>query len=336
MGVMWKKLAFGLLAAASFSAVVAPSKTAHADTTTLKIGTLAPPDSPWGQVFKVWKKGVEDRSGGSLQLQFFWSGQQGDDATMVAKIRTGQLDGAAIAAAGLGQIYKQVLVLQMPGLFREWAKLDAARNAMRPGFDAEFEKQGFKVLGWGDIGRAHSMSKGFAVHTPADLKHKNTFYLPGDPIAPTVFSVVGDVTPRQVAVPEILPGLTNGTINVLTAPALVAEQLQWAARLDHMGDDVGGIGIGALVFNSAKYKALPADAATILADTGRIAGEALTRRIRAEDDAAFLRLQGRMTHYALTDPEKEEWKKLFVEVAKRLRGTVFQAQLVDDAVKYAQ
>jgi TRAP-type C4-dicarboxylate transport system substrate-binding protein len=329
---MHRKLLFVLAVVAS----LALPRVARAEPVVLKIGTLAPPDSPWGQVFKVWKKSIEERSAGNLQMQFFWGGQQGDETAMVAKIRTGQLDGAAIAGAGLAQIYKQVLVLQMPGLFREWAKLDAARNAMRPGFDAEFEKQGFRVLGWGDIGRAHSMSKGFAVRVPADLKHKNTFYLPGDPIAPMVFSVVGDVTPRQVSVPEILPGLTNGSINVLTAPALVAEQLQWASRLDHLGDDVGGIGIGALVFAAASIRNLPADAQALLTDTGRIAGEALTRRIRAEDDAAFVRLQGRMTHSALTDPEKEEWKKLFIEVGKRLRGTVFQAQLVDDAVKYAQ
>lgn len=309
---------------------------ARAEPQTLKIATLAPPDSPWGQVFKVWKTGVAERSNGALDLQFFWSGQQGDDAAMVAKMRTGQLDGATLAGAGLGLIEKQVLVLQMPGLFREWAKLDAARNALRPRFDAAFERQGFKVLGWGDIGRAHSMSKGFAVHTPADLKHRNTFFLAGDPIAPTVFSVIGDVTPRAVTVPEILPGLVNGTIDVLTAPALVAEQLQWAPRLDHLGDDVGGIGIGALVFVAARLAALPADVQAVLADTGKIAGEALTRRIRAEDDAAFLRLQGRMTHAALTDPEKEEWKKLFLEVGKRLRGTTFPAQLVDDAVQYAQ
>ena len=330
---MRKKL---LATLASAIVLFGGASSANADATTLKIGTLAPPDSPWGQVFKVWQQGVDQRSGGNLKLQFFWNGQQGDDVAMVAKIRSGQLDGAAISAAGLGQIYKQVLVLQMPGLFREWAKLDAARNAMRPGFDAEFDKQGFKVLGWGDIGRAHSMSKGFAIRTPADLKHKNTFYLPGDPIGPMVFTVVGDITPKQVAVPEILPGLTNGTINVITAPALVAEQLQWSSRLDHMGDDVGGIGIGALVFAAPKIANLPADAREILTDTGKIAGEALTRRIRAEDDAVFARLQGRMTHYSLTDAEKEEWKKVFIEVGKRLRGTVFQTQLVDDAVKYAQ
>jgi TRAP-type C4-dicarboxylate transport system substrate-binding protein len=84
---------------------------ASADPAVLKIGTLAPADSPWGQVFKVWKKSVEERTSGGVELQFFWNAQQGDESAMVGKIRTGQLDGAAIAAAGLGQIDKQVLVL---------------------------------------------------------------------------------------------------------------------------------------------------------------------------------------------------------------------------------
>jgi TRAP-type C4-dicarboxylate transport system substrate-binding protein len=316
------------------SSILTLAGVALADPMSLKIGTLAPPDSTWGQVFRVWKRAVAERSHDAIDLQFFWNGQQGDDRAMVAKIRTGQLDGATLAGAGLGEIDKQVLVLQLPGLFREWAKLDAARADMHAGFDAEFERQGFKVLGWGDIGRAHSMSKGFAVRVPADVKHRRTFYLPGDPIAPVVMSLIGDVTPRQVAVPEILPGLTAGSIDLITAPPLVAEQLQWASRLDTLGDDVAGIGIGALVFSSARYRAVPADAQAIIAETGRVAGEALTRRIRAEDDAALVRLQARMTHYRLSPAEQAEWEKLFVETARRLRGAVFDAALFDEAVRH--
>ncbi len=317
-----------------FAIVTAIAGLALADPTTLKIGTLAPPDSPWGHVFKVWKRAASERSSGAIDLQFFWNGQQGDDRAMVAKIRTGQLDGATLAGAGLGEIDRQVLVLQLPGLFREWSKLDAARADMRGRFDASFERQGFRVLGWGDVGRAHTMSKGFAVRVPSDVKHRRTFYLPGDPIAPVVFSLIGDVTPREVAVPEILPGLTSGSIDLLTAPPLVAEQLQWASRLDTIGEGVAGIGIGALVFSNARWSAVPADAKTILAETGRVASEALTRRIRAEDDAALVRLEGRMTHYALGPSEKAEWEKLFVETARRLRGSVFDAATFDEAVRH--
>ena len=66
-------------AAAAIALTIAGA--ALADVTTLKIGTLAPPDSPWGQVFKVWKRAVSERSSGAIDLQFFWNGQQGDDAS---------------------------------------------------------------------------------------------------------------------------------------------------------------------------------------------------------------------------------------------------------------
>ena len=328
----FKRLVFA--AAAVLAALSAPGD-AQADATTLKVGTLAPGDSPWGQVFKVWKRAVEQRSGGSIQLQFFWNGTQGDEMAMVGKIRTGQLDGAAITAIGLGQIYKQVLVLQLPGLFTDWSKLDNARNEMRANFDTQFESQGFKILGWGDVGRGHVMSKGFAVKVPADLKHKNTYYYSGDPIGPVLYSLVGDVTPKQLGVPEILPGLTSGSINVVLAPALAAEQLQWASRLDNINNAVAGVGIGALVFSSNKVKGLPADAQNILIQTGAIAGQALTTRIRREDDAAFGRLKARMSGYDPNASEMAEWQKLFADTRARLRGTVFQPAVFDEAVRYS-
>jgi TRAP-type C4-dicarboxylate transport system substrate-binding protein len=317
----------------ALSAVI--PRTAQASDT-LSIGTLLPAQSPWGQVFRVWARAVSERTSGALSLQFFWNGQQGDEGALVGKMRTGQLDGAALTATGLAMIYRDVLVLQLPGLFRTWDKLDAARSAMRGGFDAEFEKQGFTVLGWGDVGMAHLMTKGFEVHTPADLKHKDCFFLPGDPIAPVFYSVVGDVTPRQVGVTEILPGLTSNTINVVNAPALAAEQLQWAPRLDHIGLDVSGIGIGALVFASAKLRGLPADAAAALVETGKVAGAALSLRIRREDAAAFDRLKARMTAYDINAHDQAEWAKVFTETDQRLRGTTFDAAVFDAAVRYSR
>ena len=299
---------------------------------------LAPfaPRPHWGKVFTAWQKGIKSASNGALEIQFFYGNQQGDEVAMVQKMRTRQLDGAAITATGLAQIYKSVLVLQMPGLFADWASLDTTRNAMRPELDAAFDKEGFKIIGWGDVGSAHMMTKGFEVHVPADLKHKNCFYIAGDPIQSVLYQVVGDVSPKQVSVPEILTGLTAGTINVVTAPALAAEQLQWASRLDHINTQNAGAGIGGLVFASAKVKSLPADAQTALLETGQVAGNALTRRIRGEDDAAFGRLKGRMASYEPNSAEQQQWADVFKQARDRLRGTTIDAKVFDDAVRYAQ
>jgi TRAP-type C4-dicarboxylate transport system substrate-binding protein len=301
----------------------------------LKFGTEAPPESPWGKVFKVWARAINDRTNGSVQIQFFWNGQQGDEAGMVGKIRTGQLDGAAITATGLSAIYKQTLVFQLPGLFSSWAKLDAARVAMRPAMDAEFEKQGFKILGWGDIGISRFMSSGFDVKTPADLKHKNVFYTTGDPIAPVLFSVLGDVTPKSMSDTEVLTQLTANAVNVVDAPPLAAEQLQWASRLDHINTLPTHYEIGALVMSSPRIKSLPADAQAVILETGKVAGDALTASIRALDDAALGRRKQRMVAYDPTAAEVAQWTQLFADTRTRLRGSVFNAAVFDDAVRYA-
>jgi len=318
---------------AAFALTLGAARTAQADTTTLRVATLAPRESPWGKVFNAWQKGIKEKSNGALEIQFFYGNTQGDEVAMVGKMRTRQLDGAAITATGLAQIYKHVLVLQLPGLFRDWNTLDNARRTMRPILDAEFEKQGFKILGWGDVGIAHLMTKGFEVHRPADLKRRNVFFLSGDPIESMFYQLVGDVTPKQLTVPEILPALTSNTINVVNAPSLAAEQLQWTNLLDHINTQASGIGIGALVFSSAKINGLPADLKQLVMDTGNNAGEALTQSIRNQDNMAFGRIKARMTAYEPSAAEQAEWAKLFAETRARLRGATFEPKICDQAIQ---
>src|SRR5580693_6054564 len=146
-----------LFTVAAFGLALAAAGGAHA-TTTIKIGTLAPQDSPWGKEFKKWANVVSTSTNGEVQLDFQWNGQAGDEVLMVQKMRSGQLDGAAITAVGLAQTgVTDVLLFQMPGLFANWGKLDAARNAMKADFDAQFASKGFTVLGWGDVGAAKTM-----------------------------------------------------------------------------------------------------------------------------------------------------------------------------------
>ena len=324
------------LAAAVVSLAVCAGATAHADPVVLKFGTLAPPESPWGRVFKVWARATDQRSASAVKIQFFWNGTQGDEGAMVGKIRTGQLDGAAITALGLGQIYKQVLIFQLPGTFASWQKLDDARAALRSQMDPEFERAGFSVLGWGDVGVGRFMSAGYDVRTPNDLKHKATFYEPSDPIDPMFYSVLGDVTPRPVSIPEVLPGLTANQISVVNVPPLVAEQLQWASRLDHLNTLPTHYEIGALVVKSSRISSLPADAQSAVLDTGRVAAAALTTSIRREDDAALARRKQRMTVHEPTASEAAQWNRLFADTRARLRGTTFHASLVDEAVRRGQ
>jgi TRAP-type C4-dicarboxylate transport system substrate-binding protein len=294
-------------------------------TTTLKIGTLAPQESPWGREFKAWAAAVARDTGGDVTLDFAWNGQAGDEKLMVEKIRSGQLDGAAVTATGLAQTgVMDVLAFQLPGMFSSWAKLDHARDVVRDELAREFDAKGFTVLGWGDIGAAKTMSIGFEVRTPHDLQGKGVFTLAGDPIGPAVFATVGGLTPRSLGVAEILSHLGTD-VNVLTVPPLVAEQLQWASRITHINTTTTGFGIGAFIMSSSRVRALTdAQRAPMLAH-GRDANARLSQLIRNMDAQAFARLKVSKIAYDPTDDERNQWRPIFESVGKQLCGPVIRA-----------
>jgi TRAP-type C4-dicarboxylate transport system substrate-binding protein len=320
---------------AALALITGLAPTARA-TTILKIGTLAPPDSPWAREFKRLAADISSDTGGDLRLDFQWNGQAGDEVLMVQKIRTGQLDAAAVTSLGLAQTgVMDVLLFQLPGLFTSWAKIDAAREALKDDLDRMFEAKGFTVLGWGDLGAAKTMTVGFELHHPADLRGKGVFVFPGDPIGPKLYSIIGGITPRTASVAEILPGLTNGSINVIVAPPLAAEQLQWASRITHIGTDTLGFGIGAFIASSARMQSIPARLREVMAKRGRESSERSTRMVRDLDARAFERMKANKTAYTASEAERNEWKDVFVKLATQLRGTVFSPVMFDKVVRLA-
>jgi TRAP-type C4-dicarboxylate transport system substrate-binding protein len=292
---------------------------------TLKIGTLAPSDSSWGKELKKWAADVAAATNGDVTLDFAWNGQAGDEKLMVEKIRSGQLDAAAVTANGLAQTgVMNVLAFQLPGLFSNWAQLDRAREAVKDDLARAFETKGFTVLGWGDVGAAKTMSIGFEVRTPHDLQGKGVFMLPGDPISPAVFASVGGLTPRELGVAEILPHL-GADVNVMTVPPLVAEQLQWASRITHINTTTTAFGIGAFLMSAPRLRSLTEAQRVPFLERGREVNERLGRTIRNLDAQAFARMKANKIAYEPTEAEKAQWKPVFENVAKQLCGPVFEA-----------
>ena len=333
--MMMRRAAMKLVGAVALLVGVGVSRNASA-TEVIKIGTLAPKASPWGQVFSVWEKAVKEKSNGAIEVQFFYNGQQGDEGAMVGKMKAGQLDGAAVTAVGLGKIYKPISAIQMPGLFTTWAKLDAARDSMKGEFEQGVKDAGFTLAGWSDVGAVHVMSKGFEIHSPDDIKGKKPYMWRDDVVQPILYQVIGGVTPVPLNVPEVLPNLNTGAINIVNAPSLAAEQLQWSSKLDTITEDVSAMAIGALVFSSKRIDALPPDLKAIVMDTGKIAATALTKRIRSEDDAAFARMKGKMKVVVLTADEKAKWKAIFQQTRQRLAQGTFSPDLVTKLERLAQ
>lgn len=290
--------------------------------TVIKIGSLAPRESPWGQVLRVWAKAVKEKTGGEVELEFYWNATQGDEPAQMSKMKTGQLDGAIVSAVGLGIVDPSVNVLQVPGLYAGWKELDQVRDALRPRFEKTFREAGFELVGWGDIGLDRLMTKGFALKSPQDFKGKRPWVWREDPILPALFQAAG-ATPVPTSLPEAITELSTGNVNVMSVSALASEQLQWSSRLDHVSELVVAPNVGGMVLAKAKLDTLKAEHRAIVVETGRLAAKALTERIRKEDGEALERLKKRMTWVEANAADAAAWKALFADSRTRLtKGTL--------------
>lgn len=291
--------------------------------TTLKMATLAPKRSPWGKVFTTWSKAVATKTNDEVEVSWLWNGTGGPESGVVGKIKSGQLAGSAITAVGLAAIDKRFIALQMPGAFNSWAELDSAREKLAAEILADEDlKKKFHVAGFGDVGIGRVMSKGFAVKVPNDLKGKHPGMISEDIIAPKVYEAIGGVSGVPSPVTGFLPKLNSGAIDVMNTPSLAAEQLQWASRLDNINTAETYFGIGAVVMSQKALDGLTADQKEILKTTGKQASDALTKKIRSADAAAYERLKKKMTVHEATGAEKAEWKAVFKKACQNLKSSI--------------
>lgn len=300
--------------------------------TELKMVTLAPAGSQWAKEFQGWTDDALMESDCQVNLKWYWNGGGGgDELRMVADLRQGQKHGAAMTAVGLGEIYKDVLVFQLPGLFENWPALDAARNAEKTFFEEEFAKRGFVIIGWGDVGAAKIMSTGVQVKSPADLKDQTAWYLPGDTISPMFFSKVG-LKGNSVGLGELGSHLGKD-IQIVNIAPYAAEQLQLSSKVTNLTAYTTAFVIGAIVVKKEKMDAMSPEHRKVILETGKAHAESLTNTIRKQDGEAFNRMKKSKTTYTPTAEEAKQWQDVLAATRKALRGAPFSPEIFDRIVK---
>lgn len=317
--------AVALCALMSAWLVCAPASAKH----TIRFATIAPRASTWGKFMDVWQRAVDKYTEGQLEPVVYYNGIQGDESAMVAKLRTGQLDGAALSAAGLSLFNRDVMVLQLPGVTNSWPLSDLVRKMLEKEVLSGFSKSGVTLTSWGSIGLVRQMSHGVAVRGPKDLIGRRPLAWRNEPIGPIIYPIIGNVVPVPLGSTEVLPALRAGTVDILAAPALAAEQLQWTPYLDHINSYIAVCAIGATVFRTDSLERIPAELRQVLESLHRKTNAIQTKRIRELDEDAAQRLMRKMTVVHSSDEDKIAWYRVFLKAVRRMRHGIFSKRLLD-------
>lgn len=317
-----------LLLALTLLAAATASRAARAGET-LRLATVAPEASTWGKVLRVWEKVVAKKTHGDLDLRIYYNGIQGDEQAVVAKMRTGQLDGAALSSVGLSQIHRDVAVMQLPGVTNSWPLLDMVRALIGDEIEGLLRKKGFELLSWGDIGAVYQMSDGAAIRNPKDLRRHRPVVWRNEPVGPLIYSIIGQVVPVPLSPSEVLPALRAGTVEVIAAPVLAAEQMQWTPFVDHITDQIVVCATGGTVIRRDRLAAVPADTRQMLRQLQQKTAEIHNARIRKFDREALDRVEKRMTVVQQSDADRVDWYRVFLKAVKRMRHGLFSRDLID-------
>ncbi len=315
-------------AAATAAAVVGAPWVAKASSkVVLRIATLAPKGSSWDNAFRASAREIKAATNGEVEIKVYAGAVMGDEQQMVRKMRTGQLDGAAITSVGLGEIDPQLLMLQLPLLFKNDKQLDYVRNAMMPTFEKRLADAGFMMGAPGDVGPLYVFSN-TPVKVPSDIKATKMWRWDTDPITKKTMEIIG-ANAVPLGVPDVLPSLQTGLINAFTNSPYGAIALMWYTEVKHVTNLRLAMGIGASVLTLKAWNSLSSDAQAMLKRVTEESHGKLLKRIRKDNDAAVKALVSK--GLKVVEPEKfSEWNDVAVRVRKELTGTLFDKALVDE------
>lgn len=277
---------------------------------TIKLGTLAPKNSPYYDILRDLSDRWERISNGSIRLRIYADGVAGDDPDMVRKMRIGQLDAALLAGSGLYEIAPETKAIQLPLMFRDDDEWDYVRTQIAPKLEQIYASKGFRVLLWGDAGWVHMFSQKPVMY-PNDLKPLRLFVWAGDQDNVQAWKNMG-YRPVPLAVNELHSALHSGMVNAFLATPLAALSFQWFALSKDMTDIRLVPLVGALVIADKKWQAIPADLRERLSEASREAGTRFLREMRKHShEAIHIMQQHGLTIHAISPDALAEWATRF-------------------------
>ena len=290
---------------------------------TLKFATLIPTGTSWTKILDNWIKEVETKSDGRIKFKMYPGGIMGDEPDVLRKMRKGQLHGGLFTGYGIGRIYSPARVLEVPFLFKNVTESDYVRDRLMSDIEIGFRDNGFKLLGWPEVGFIHFFSK-HRIDSLEDVQMSRIWLWQGDPLGEAFFNASG-VSPVPLSIIDVYTQITakHGSVDTVYISPFGAIALQWHTKLKYGTIMPLTNAIGALTITNRFYNRLPEDLKELLVTTGKIASDKIRIQARIENDKSMQILKDSGIEF-LWSKEDIEFNKLIEirnKAAKYLEDT---------------
>ena len=305
---------------------------AAAQTVRIRIGTVAPEDSPWHETLKQLRQDWQRISEGSVQVQIYAGGVLGDGPEMVSQVLVDRIQAVGLSSVGLSRIDPSVSALQIPLLFESYEELDYVRDRLSGELERRMEKKGFKLLHWADAGWVYSFSK-VPVKTPQELRKLKLFTSAGDPETERLYKEFGFLV-VPLALTDLITSLQTGMVEAVNLPPLFALLSDIHRQAPYMLGLKWTPLIAGTVISLKSWERIPADLRPRMLEAARKAGDLLREEIRKMDEDAVAEMEKRgLRVITLRERELTQWLQEAEQAYPQLRGRYAPADLFDEVLR---
>ncbi|MGV6852170.1 MAG: TRAP transporter substrate-binding protein DctP [bacterium] len=229
---------------------------------TIKIATSAPDGTSWMKEMRAMAARVKQKSDGRVKLKYYPAGVMGNDATVLRKIRVGQLQGGAFTSGSLAQLSPSLEIFSVPFLFQNNAEVQAVKKQLKDSIESEMKSKNMVLLGMSGGGFAYPMSsKDFS--KGKGLVGRKVWVPPGDDLSVQGVQLAKG-QPVVLPISDVYTSLQTGLIDTVVTVETGAVAFQWYTRLSSMVDVPVAYVYGMLTVNKRVFDKLSDDDQALL------------------------------------------------------------------------
>jgi len=323
-----------VLAVAAAVALVLTSSLAAQATVAIKLATFAPANSAWHKALLEMGDAWTKTTGNRVTLRVYPGGTLGTEASTVKMMSpsVNELQAALLLPPGLARIDDAVDVFGMPFFLESDEEMRAVFAALRPMMTERIEKQGYKVLHWGNAGWVQLFSK-TEIRTLADLKKVKLYTTEGDDKSVQWYKSNG-FQPIPLSFNDMVGGLKRGMIDAAPSPAYGASMLQLFRDASYMLDVKLAPLLGATVMTNAAWNRISAeDRPKILAEAAKLEQRFMNEAPTLDATAIGTMKQRGLKVTTLSPAATAEFRKTAETLVASMRGTTVPADVFDAAMQ---
>jgi TRAP-type C4-dicarboxylate transport system substrate-binding protein len=302
----------------------------------IKLATLVPANTSWHKALldmgNTWNKDTQGR----VTLTIYAGGTQGDESTIIKKMRPGidQLQASFLTAAGLAELDEAFNVFAMPFFFESDQEETAVEKKLTPILEQKLQARGYHLLSWGTGGWVQIFSKK-PLRSLADVKSVKLFTTKG--ADKWLQWYVANGFHPVALLPSDIPAqlkLSTGLIDTAPNPPYLALSLQIFRDAKYMLDLHIAPLTAAMIISNAAWNRISAE------DRPKVnaAAQALETRVRAEaptqDAESVKQMATRGLQVITLDPKAaSEFRAAATQLVSTMRGSMVPADVFDMAVQ---